>query len=183
MRFQPIYMFIAFLVFASVYMTLDHKSAVLVKENNKIKKERDELKEKVRVSEFLIDRKIQEMKSKDSILLHYFVGLEVTASVYHAVENQTDSDPRTTASTYYIQDPERALDERIIAVSEDLLDVFPFGTKLAFERNTGLRVRDEEWTIYKAQRVVSFEWRRQGISKIEAKELIDRLGMGGDRQA
>ena len=52
----------------------------------------------------------------------------VTASVYHAVPEQTDGDT-TTASMFEI-DMLNPYKHRIIAVSRDLLAEFPFGTKV-----------------------------------------------------
>lgn len=52
----------------------------------------------------------------------------VTATVYHAVEGQCDGSPLVTASGAKIDSTESAYDHRYIAVSRDLLDVFPYGT-------------------------------------------------------
>lgn len=54
----------------------------------------------------------------------------VTATVYHAVEEQCDDSPLVTASGAAISSAESAYDHRYIAVSRDLLDVFPYGTKV-----------------------------------------------------
>ena len=54
----------------------------------------------------------------------------VTATVYHAVEGQCDDSPLITASGAKIASAESAYDHRYIAVSRDLLDVFPYGTKV-----------------------------------------------------
>lgn len=54
----------------------------------------------------------------------------VTATVYHAVEEQCDEDCLVTASGAAISSAESAYDHRYIAVSRDLLDVFPYGTKV-----------------------------------------------------
>ena len=52
----------------------------------------------------------------------------VTATVYHATKGQCDSTPSVTASGARISSAESAYDHRYIAVSRDLLDVFPYGT-------------------------------------------------------
>ena len=52
----------------------------------------------------------------------------VTATVYHAVEGQCDSDYLVTASGCAISSAESAYEHRYLAVSRDLLDVFPYGT-------------------------------------------------------
>ena len=52
----------------------------------------------------------------------------VTATVYHAVEGQCDSDCLVTASGARISSAESAYEHRYLAVSRDLLDVFPYGT-------------------------------------------------------
>ena len=54
----------------------------------------------------------------------------VTATVYHAVEGQCDDNPLITASGSAISSAESAYDHRYIAVSRDLLDVFPYGTRV-----------------------------------------------------
>lgn len=54
----------------------------------------------------------------------------VTATVYHAVEGQCDDSPLVTASGAKISSTESAYDHRYIAVSRDLLDAFPYGTKV-----------------------------------------------------
>ena len=54
----------------------------------------------------------------------------VTATVYHAVEGQCDDSPLITAGGAKIASAESAYDHRYIAVSRDLLDVFPYGTKV-----------------------------------------------------
>ena len=54
----------------------------------------------------------------------------VTATVYHAVEGQCDDSPLVTASGARISSTESAYEHRYLAVSRDLLDVFPYGTKV-----------------------------------------------------
>ena len=56
----------------------------------------------------------------------------VTATVYHAVEGQCDDSPLVTASGAKISSAESAYEHRYLAVSRDLLDVFPYGTKAEF---------------------------------------------------
>lgn len=69
----------------------------------------------------------------------------VTATIYHAVEEQTDSTPDITASGYKInmQDP---LSDRIIAVSRDLEKThgFKMGDKVHVE---GTGILDGVWFI------------------------------------
>ena len=52
----------------------------------------------------------------------------VTATVYHALEGQCDASPLITASGAKIASAESAYEHRYLAVSRDLLDVFPYGT-------------------------------------------------------
>ena len=52
----------------------------------------------------------------------------VTATVYHAVPEQCDKDCLVTASGAKISSAESAYEHRYLAVSRDLLDVFPYGT-------------------------------------------------------
>ena len=63
--------------------------------------------------------------SCDSSALYNKKSVYVTATIYHAVEEQTDSTPDITASGYKInmKDP---LSDRIIAVSRDLEKVYGF---------------------------------------------------------
>lgn len=53
----------------------------------------------------------------------------VTATVYHAVEGQCDDTPLVTACGKNIN-PEDPYGHRYLAVSRDLLDVFPYGTEV-----------------------------------------------------
>ena len=52
----------------------------------------------------------------------------VTATVYHATEAQCDKDCLVTASGAKIASAESAYEHRYLAVSRDLLEVFPYGT-------------------------------------------------------
>lgn len=54
----------------------------------------------------------------------------VTATVYHAIEGQCDDSPLITASGAKIASAESAYGHRYLAVSRDLLDVFPYGTRV-----------------------------------------------------
>lgn len=68
----------------------------------------------------------------------------VTATVYHAVEGQCDGNPLVTASGARISSAESAYDHRYLAVSRDLLDVFPYGTKVEV---SGCGELDGEWVV------------------------------------
>lgn len=68
----------------------------------------------------------------------------VTATVYHAVEEQCDTDCLTTASGAKIVSSERAYDHRYLAVSRDLLDVFPYGTMVEV---SGCGELDGRWVV------------------------------------
>lgn len=68
----------------------------------------------------------------------------VTATVYHAVEEQCDSDCLVTASGAKIASAESAYDHRYLAVSRDLLDVFPYGTMVEV---SGCGELDGRWVV------------------------------------
>jgi 3D (Asp-Asp-Asp) domain-containing protein len=68
----------------------------------------------------------------------------VTATVYHALEGQCDASPLVTASGARIESAERAYDHRYIAVSRDLLDVFPYGTMVEV---SGCGELDGRWVV------------------------------------
>jgi 3D (Asp-Asp-Asp) domain-containing protein len=68
----------------------------------------------------------------------------VTATVYHAVAGQCDDSPLVTASGAKISSTDSAYDHRYIAVSRDLLDVFPYGTKVEV---SGCGELDGEWIV------------------------------------
>lgn len=68
----------------------------------------------------------------------------VTATVYHAVEGQCDGSPLVTASGARIASAERAYDHRYLAVSRDLLDVFPYGTMVEV---SGCGELDGYWVV------------------------------------
>lgn len=68
----------------------------------------------------------------------------VTATVYHAIEGQCDDSPLVTASGAKISSADTAYNHRYIAVSRDLLDVFPYGTKVEV---SGCGELDGEYTV------------------------------------
>ena len=68
----------------------------------------------------------------------------VTATVYHAVEGQCDDSPLVTASGAKISSAESAYEHRYLAVSRDLLDVFPYGTMVEV---SGCGELDGEWVV------------------------------------
>lgn len=68
----------------------------------------------------------------------------VTATVYHAVEGQCDASPLVTASGAKIESAESAYDHRYLAVSRDLLDVFPYGTMVEV---SGCGELDGRWVV------------------------------------
>ncbi len=61
--------------------------------------------------------------------------VEVHATVYHAVPEQTNEDPEHTAFMFHLDlsDPYK---HRIVAVSRDLLILFPNGTKIEITCDT-----------------------------------------------
>lgn len=61
-------------------------------------------------------------------------SIKVTVTVYNAVESQTNSDPFHTASMFHI-DSLNPFKHKIIAVSRDLLNEFPNGTKVIINGN------------------------------------------------
>lgn len=68
----------------------------------------------------------------------------VTATVYHAVEGQCDDSPLVTASGAKIKSAESAYEHRYLAVSRDLLDVFPYGTMVEV---SGCGELDGVWVV------------------------------------
>ena len=68
----------------------------------------------------------------------------VTATVYHAVEGQCDDNPLVTASGAKISSAESAYEHRYLAVSRDLLDVFPYGTMVEV---SGCGEMDGRWVV------------------------------------
>lgn len=71
----------------------------------------------------------QETEYEDHIIEHHAEYL-VTATVYHAVASQCDSDYLTTASGKKIKSTNEAYSHRYIAVSRDLRELFPYGCKV-----------------------------------------------------
>lgn len=68
----------------------------------------------------------------------------VTATVYHAVEGQCDDSPLVTASGAKIKSTDSAYEHRYLAVSRDLLDVFPYGTTVEV---SGCGELDGRWVV------------------------------------
>ena len=73
----------------------------------------------------------------------YGQSRNVTATVYHAVAEQTNSDPGHTASMFKL-DLSNPYKHKIIAVSRDLKSKFPFGSKV---RITGVGKYDGIYTV------------------------------------
>jgi hypothetical protein len=79
-----------------------------------------------------------------NLLYTFLVATWVTATIYHAVPEQTDSTPFVTASNSKIN-PENPQGHRWIAVSRDLEELgYTFGVKVCVE---GTGVFDGEWTV------------------------------------
>ena len=68
----------------------------------------------------------------------------VTATVYHAVAGQCDDSPLVTASGAKISSAESAYEHRYLAVSRDLLVVFPYGTMVEV---SGCGELDGRWIV------------------------------------
>ena len=68
----------------------------------------------------------------------------VTATVYLAVKGQCDATPLVTASGAKINSAESAYEHRYLAVSRDLLDVFPYGTMVEI---SGCGELDGRWVV------------------------------------
>lgn len=64
------------------------------------------------------------------VIKYVDASTRVTATVYHAVSGECDSDPLTTAGMYRIGSAAEAYGHRYIAVSRDLLPEYPYGTEV-----------------------------------------------------
>ena len=87
----------------------------------------------------VVEERVQEMVVEREVDVYV-----VTATVYHAVAGQCDDSPLVTASGAKISSAESAYDHRYIAVSRDLLDVFPYGTIVEV---SGCGELDGEWVV------------------------------------
>jgi 3D (Asp-Asp-Asp) domain-containing protein len=67
------------------------------------------------------------------------------ASIYQAVPEQTNEDNLTTASGFKLDSSYVHSKHRIIAISRDLLEHFPFGTRV---KVTGANKYDGYWTVH-----------------------------------
>ena len=82
---------------------------------------------------------------KQLIILTLFLGELVTATVYHAVIEQTDSTPFVTASMKHIN-PDNPAGHRWIAVSRDLEKLgYTFGASVCIEGIS--KEFDGDWTV------------------------------------
>ena len=68
----------------------------------------------------------------------------VTATVYHAVEGQCDVSPLETASGMTIASAANAYTHRYLALSRDLLEIFPYGTEVEV---SGCGELDGVWVV------------------------------------
>jgi 3D (Asp-Asp-Asp) domain-containing protein len=95
------------------------------------------------------------MKTLILTILMYTVAISkpdiVTATVYHAVPSQTNSDPEHTASMFEL-DLKNPYKHRIIAVSRDLTKKYPMGTKVRIQ---GTGYYDG---IYQVQDLMNKRW-------------------------
>lgn len=87
----------------------------------------------------VVEERVQEVVVEKEIETYV-----VTATVYHAVTGQCDDSPLVTASGARISSTDSAYDHRYLAVSRDLLDVFPYGTKVEV---SGCGELDGEWIV------------------------------------
>lgn len=92
--------------------------------------------------------KVKEENQVEEVVIREVYKVEevyiVTATVYHAVEEQCDGDPLVTASGARIKSAESAYEHRYLAVSRNLLYVFPYGTKIEV---SGCGELDGEWVV------------------------------------
>ena len=117
----------------------------------------------VALAVFMVDGEIDDIKSRNEFLtmrldviesqsLSPAVQFKVTATMYHPVEEQTDSSPNQLASGIYIK-PSRASSYRFVALSRDLLSrwggPFEYGDYVVIEG------ADEYSGIWKVQDTMS----------------------------
>jgi 3D (Asp-Asp-Asp) domain-containing protein len=88
------------------------------------------------------EKKITEYK--EVVVERYIDVYVVTATVYHATRGQCDNTPLITASGAKIASADSAYDHRYIAISRDLLDVFPYGTMVEV---SGCGELDGHWGV------------------------------------
>jgi 3D (Asp-Asp-Asp) domain-containing protein len=88
------------------------------------------------------EKKITEYK--EVVVERYIDVYVVTATVYHATRGQCDNTPLITASGAKIASADSAYDHRYIAISRDLLDVFPYGTMVEV---SGCGELDGHWVV------------------------------------
>ena len=91
---------------------------------SELKEENRAFKEQIESLEY----QIEEFKSITPPIEH--AEYLVTATVYHAVASQCNSDYLTTASGKKIKSTNEAYSHRYIAVSRDLRELFPYGCKV-----------------------------------------------------
>lgn len=91
-----------------------------------------------------VDDEIRSINGADAVSVVTDTVYVVTATVYHAVESQCDSDCLVTASGARIASADSAYEHRYLAVSRDLLDVFPYGSVVEV---SGCGELDGEWVV------------------------------------
>lgn len=91
-----------------------------------------------------VEDEIKVINGADAVAVVLDTVYVVTATVYHAVESQCDSDCLVTASGARIASADSAYEHRYLAVSRDLLDVFPYGTMVEV---SGCGELDGEWVV------------------------------------
>ena len=91
-----------------------------------------------------VDDEIRSINGADAVSVVTDTVYVVTATVYHAEESQCDSDCLVTASGARIASADSAYEHRYLAVSRDLLDVFPYGSVVEV---SGCGELDGEWVV------------------------------------
>jgi 3D (Asp-Asp-Asp) domain-containing protein len=83
------------------------------------------------------------IKQTDTVVVYAPLTKEVTVTVYHAVESQCDSTPLITANGTKINPVELKNDKiHYCAVSRDLLEELPYGSKIYIEGHGEYEVVD-----------------------------------------
>lgn len=100
------------------------------------------LEESVSNCNTIAEEQMEQIKDLQLSLMSYQTAI-VKATVYNAVKSQCNSDYLHTASMFEL-DSINQYQHRIIAVSRDLLKLFPFGTKVSV---TGTGIYDGIYTV------------------------------------
>lgn len=112
--------------------------------NDKELENQTKIIDSLRVEILQLNHRVDSLNSLSFKLQPKTRSVEVTVTIYNALEAQCNSDFLTTASGRKIKSTDNAYDHKFIAVSRNLLKLFPYGSRVLI---TGTGNLDGEYIV------------------------------------